>query len=247
MNKSVHCRRAVVLLATAGWVGAFAAGDAAGRWEGEAEIPGAPMRLVVDLARGADGRWVGSVTLPGRGVKGAALDDVNVADAGVRFGLAQAFNGAPGPVPLVDLAWRGDARLAGSLRQGGLSAPLTLLRSGVAQVDLPVRATAIDRRLEGTWVGRYELGGVARDVTLTLANRAGTSAAGQLLIVGKRTSQLTVDHVVQGREFITLTSNEAGYRIEGRWATNDGSIAAQVVQGPFEANLVLRKQAGTQP
>lgn len=245
MNRSAHI--AAALLAAAGWAGAaFAVNDAAGRWEGEAEIPGAPMRLVVDLARGNGGRWVGSVTLPGRGVKGAPLDDVNVADAGVRFGLAQAFNGAPGPVPLVELAWRGD-RLAGHLRQGGLSAPLTLARSGAAQVDLPVRATAVERRLEGTWVGRYELGGVPRDVTLTLANRPGDSATGQLLIVGKRTSQLTVDHVVQGREFITLTSTEAGYRIEGRWATSDGSIDAQVVQGPFEATLVLRKQAGAKP
>ena len=40
---------------------AFAAPAAAGRWEGVADVPGNPLRLVVDLDPGADGHWDGSV------------------------------------------------------------------------------------------------------------------------------------------------------------------------------------------
>jgi len=64
-------------------------------------------------------------------------------------------------------------------------------------------------------------------VTLTLANHPPGAARGEIVVVGRRTTTLRVDHVVQGAEFITLQSNQAGFRIEGRWATADGTIQGQ--------------------
>ena len=63
---------------------ALAAPGAAGRWEGVADVPGNPLRLVVDLDPGANGRWDGSVILPDRGVKGAPLDELAVSGCDVR-------------------------------------------------------------------------------------------------------------------------------------------------------------------
>jgi hypothetical protein len=238
-----HSERRAVMLATGllASVAASAAPDPTGRWQGVADIPGAPMRLVVDIARGGEQRWVGSVILPGRGVKGAPIADVQANDAGLRLNLASAFPGPPGPTVEARLDWRADGALSGEFRQGGHAAPLLLRRTGPPQVDLPTPGTPVSPSLEGTWTGRYELDGFPRDVTLKLVNNAGGAATGELVIVGRRTSTLAVDHVRQGSEFIELKASAADFRIEGRWSANEGSIRGQMLQGPFEAPLVLRK------
>ena len=232
---------AVGLLAAAT---ASAAPEPTGRWQGVAEIPGAPMPLIVDIARGDAREWIGSVILPGRGVKGAPIDGLQVSESGLRMGLAAAFPGPPGPVVEARVSWRADGSLAGELRQGGHAAPLVLRRSGEAQVDVPERSTPLSAALAGTWVGRYELDGYPRDVTLKLANGADGIATGQLVVVGRRTTTLALDHVVQGAQFIALRASAADFRIEGRWSDADGTIRGQMQQGPFEAPLVLRR-AGT--
>jgi hypothetical protein len=221
----------------------FAAADASGRWEGTADLAGQPLRLVVDLARDDHGAWIGSATLPGRGVKGAALDALAVTDGHVSFGLAAAFAGAPAQAPRVVLDTRPDGALGGHLSLGGQSADVLMRRSGPPQVDLPPASTPISARLEGRWHGGYELGGAPRDVTLTLANGSGPGATGQLVIVGKRTTRLDVDVVVQGREFVTLRSIAADVRIEGRLPADGGAFEGTFSQGPYEAHIVLRREA----
>ncbi len=219
---------------------ALAAPDASGRWEGVADIPGNPLRLVIDLDRDAAGRWDGSAILPDRGVKGAPLDELAVSGCDVRFGLGAAFAGGGGAQPRVALACQADGSLFGTFALGGRSTSVTLRRSGAAQVDRPPANSVISAALAGRWTGRYELGGFPRQVTLTLANRAGAGGGGQLVIVGKRTTTLDVDQVVQGREFVTLRASAAGFRVEGR-LTADGAIEGSVSQGPFEAPIVLRR------
>lgn len=236
-------KSALFALGLAACAGAHAAGDAAGRWEGVADVPGHPLRLVVDLDRDAQGRWEGSVILPGRGVKGTPLDAVAVGGCDVRFGLAAAFPGGEALRPQVALACQADGSLAGTLALGGRSTAVSLHRSGAAQVDRPAPSSVLSPALAGRWTGRYELGGVTREVTLTLANREGSGGGGQLVIVGKRTTTLVVDQVTQGREFVTLRASGADFRIEGRFSPDEGVIDGGVAQGPFEAAIVLHRQA----
>lgn len=216
-----------------------------GRWEGEATLPGAaPLPLVLDLAPGRAGTWAGSVTLPGRGVKGATLDGLTVgADGRVQAGLGAAFNGAPADTqPLLAVRMLPDGRLEGELRQGGHADRLQLQRSGEAQVDLPPPSTPVPAALAGTWRGRYELGGYPREVTLTLAPPP--AAPGELLIVGKRRTQLAIDKVRAGGSFVTLEASAAGIRLEGRWDSRSGRFDGQFIQGPFEAPLQLQRDGG---
>jgi hypothetical protein len=220
----------------------LAAADPSGRWEGAVDIPGAPMRLVVDLARDDQGAWMGSVILPGRGVKGAALDGLVVSGGHVAFGLAAAFTGGAKQAPQVALDGRPDGALAGSFTLGGQTADVLLRRSGVAQIDRPPASTPISAGLAGRWLGRYELGGVPRQVTLTLGDRGPGGSAGRLVIVGKRTTTLDVDQVVEGREYVTLRASAADFRIEGRLSTGDGILDGAMSQGPFEAPIVLRRE-----
>ena len=234
-----------LILCAAGLLGpalAAAATDPSGRWEGVADIPGQPLRLVVDLDRDAQSHWAGSVILPERGVKGAALDGLAVSGCDVRFGLLAAFPGGATLQPAATLACRPDGALAGTFTLGGRSAALTLHRSGAAQVDRPAASSELDAALAGRWTGRYELGGFAREVTLTLANRDGRGG-GQLVIVGKRTTTLEIDHVTQGREYVTLRASGADFTIEGHFVAAEGVIDGGVAQGPFEAPIVLRRQA----
>lgn len=224
-----------------------AAPDPAGRWEGAAQIPGAPQRLVLDLARDQTGSgWTGSLTLPGRGTKGAPLQALQVrADGSVQADAASAFGGPPGELP-TQLALRllPDGRLEGQWRQGGHTAGVSLRRSGEAQVDPPPARTAVPVPLAGTWRGRYELGGYPREVTLTLQSTSDPQApAGELLIVGKRRSQLVVDRVNAGARFVTLEAGSAGIRLEGRWDTAGGVIDGTFSQGPFEAPVQLTREA----
>jgi len=244
------CRRpgaATLALLVAGLAcaGADAASDPSGRWEGVAAVPGQPLRLVIDLDRDAQGRWAGSASLPGRGVKGAAVDGLAVAGCDVHLGLATAFPGGDVLQPKLALACQGDDTLSGTFTLGGNTAPVSLHRSGPAQVDRPPTARAITAALAGRWTGRYELGGFAREVTLTLANGAdGAGGGGQLVIVGKRTTTLQVDQVTEGREFVTVRASAANFVIEGRLAAQEGVIDGAMSQGPYEAPLVLHRQAG---
>lgn len=245
--------RSRLLLALTGVLvgGGVVAADPAGRWEGDAGIPGRPQAVVLDLARNANGAgWHGSVTLPGRGVKGAPLDALAIgADGSVTADLATAFGGPQSPFPTrLELAMRANATLAGSLQQGGHRAELVLRRSGEAQVDAPPRRTPLPAALAGTWRGRYALGGVPREVTLTLGpagSDGSTTALGELLIVGPRRSQLAVDRVSAASQFLVVEATAAGLRLEGRWDGAAGWFDGTVLQGPFEAPVRLRRDAGS--
>jgi hypothetical protein len=222
--------------------GQAVAGDPSGRWEGQARVPGLPLPIVLDLAPGAGSTWVGSVTLPGRGIKGLPLLALKVDADRVEASLAAAFGGAAAPPATLSLQLQSDGRAAGDFQQGGHRAELTLIRTGAAQVDLPHRGTPIDARLAGIWTGRYELGGAPRDVRLILVQPSSETASGELTIVGRRTTQLTLDRVIQGARWLELESDAAGIRIEGRWNADSSVIEGSFTQGPFEAPLTLRRQ-----
>lgn len=242
LSRSIACAAALSVP-----LGAAAAADPSGRWEGEARIPGAPQRLVLDLAQNkSDGRWAGSLTLPGRGTKGAPLQSLQVdADGRVQADAADAFGGSPGELPTqLSLRMLPDGRLEGAWRQGGHEAGVLLWRSGEAQVDAPPPRTTVPAALAGIWRGRYELGGYPRDVTLTLrATSDPLAEAGELLIVGKRRSQLAIDRVDAGSRFVTLDASSARIRLEGQWDATRGTFEGNFSQGPFEAPLKLQREA----
>lgn len=228
---------------------ASSAGGLAGRWEGEARVPGSPLPIVLDLERAPSGAgWVGSLTLPGRRVKGAPLAGVTVDDQG-RLGAdaAGAFGGPPSTTATrLDLRLSSDDRLVGDWQQGGHRAAVVLRRSGEAQVDEPVPSTVpLPPLLSGTWRGRYELGGYAREVTLTFAGPAPLAAPfGSMRIVGKRRTDLPIERVQAGERYLTIETG-GGIRIEGQWDAASGHFDGWMLQGPFEARLPLRRGEGS--
>jgi hypothetical protein len=228
-------------IAACGLLAAARAAD--GRWEGQALVPGMSVPVIVDLApAGGGNRWIGSVTLPGRGVRGTALQSLVVQDDVVR-GQTTA---APGRPPGGEIAFelhRGAAQsLVGELRQGGHAAPLTLQRTGPAQVETPPFGTPIPATLRGIWVGRYDIGFGPRDVTLKLDAAAdGSAPVATMRVVGRRTFDLAIDFIAQRGAWVTLAVTEPGISLDGPWALEGEQWKLTWRQGPFESPLVLRR------
>ena len=235
-----------ILIALTGWLVAslpcFAADAAAGRWEGSAQIPDFPVTVVVDLDHDAAGGWIGSIIIPELKVKGAQLSDISVRDADVEFAIKGVLaDPQTGPAKFHAHLDATDA-MAGDFTQAGNSTTFSLKRTGAAQVDLPVRSTAVAAEFAGKWIGDYELMGYSRHVTLTLANHEASAASAEFVIVGKKVNNLPVDLITQDGAFLRIESHEIGINFEGRLGKDGAEITGSYEQGPFELPLVLHRE-----
>ena len=236
------------LIALAGWLAAsfscLAADTVAGRWEGRVQVPGFPLQVVIDLDHDPAGAWIGSVIIPELNIKGVQLTDIDVHDAEVSLAIKGALaDPQAGPAKFharLDAA----NSMAGDFTQAGNSATFSLRRTGRAQVDLPLRSSAVAGEFAGKWVGEYELMGYPRHVTLTLTNHEGAAASAEFVIVGKKVNNLPVDLVTQDGSFLRIESHEIGINFEGRFRKDSGDISGTYEQGPFELPLVLHRETG---
>jgi hypothetical protein len=235
-------RRAVIALLLCAPALASAAGEPAGRWEGAIRIPGREVPLVVDLAPDATGGWTGSLIMPGFGLKGAPLSNVVVGEADVAFDLGGALRSPTYGPASFSARLTGDDRMTGELHQGGNVAPFALTKVGRAQVEAPMRSTAVRHDLEGAWTGQFMLGDYPRDVTITVENRADASATATFVVVGKQTTDLPVELVVEEGDFLRLESPANRVTFEGRFAKDRDEIAGSIDLGSFELPVVLRRK-----
>ena len=218
-----------------------AAESAAGRWEGVAQIPGNELRLVVDLSDEGGKGWTGSITIPGLSVKGAELVDLHVRGGDLDFSIKGALGNERSGRAELKAHLASDGHLAGDFKQGGNNAPFVLTKTGVAQVDLPARSTAVAKELEGEWKGDYEMMGYARHATMKFASHGTEGIPVEFTIVGKKVNNVPVSLVTQDGDFVTVKSEEFGITFEGRFSKEAGEIKGTLSQGPLEAPLGLRK------
>jgi hypothetical protein len=233
---------AALLLAAAPTQGAGAQDGAAGRWQGTVALGDREVAVAVDLAPAASGgTWTGSIVLSGLGVKGAPLSAIAVEPPNVGFVLASP-RGEQGLNLRVEAKLEGE-RLEGTLMHSGRSTPLSLRRTGEAQVDVPLASTPVAERATGEWLGEYELFGYPRKVTLRLRNEK-SAARASFLIVGRRNNDLAVDLVRQEGETVFVVSSATGIRFEGRVSADGSEMSGALLQGPLEIPLTLRRSPG---
>ena len=102
-----------------------AGGDVTGHWEGPIQLPGAELKVLVDLKAGATGALEGTIDIPAQNAKGLPLESVEAKDTAVSF----AIRGVPGqPTFKGALAADGQA-IEGSFTQGGQTFPFRLARA----------------------------------------------------------------------------------------------------------------------
>jgi hypothetical protein len=227
------------------WVGATAMVPAAGlavdgRWEGLAAVPGqAAVPVVIEFTTiGATPSAL--LTLPGRSVQRTRLTRFEQRAGQLRATAAVGEGTAVGDAVGVELREsEGGRRLVGVLRQGGHAAPLTLRRTGDAAPVSAIGGVVLPPSVHGVWRGRYDLGFGAREATLRLA-----ATQASMTIVGRRTSNVTLDEAAQRGALLMLRSNDAGLAIEAPVAgAAQGVLAATLRLGPFETALELRREA----
>ena len=233
--------RLVATILLAGAALCQAAENAAGRWEGVAQIPGTELRLVVDLAKEDDKGWIGSIIVPGFGIKGAELVDQHPRGGDFLFTIKGALGNPRAGYAQLKAHLASDGHLAGDFMQGGNTASFALTKTGPAQVELPPRSTGVAKEIEGEWKGDYEMMGYARHATIKFAPRGTEGVPTEFTIVGKRLNNVPVSLVTQDGDFITVKSDEFGITFEGRFSKEAGEIKGILSQGPMEAPLSLRK------
>jgi hypothetical protein len=235
----------LILASTLICAGAAAiAEDLGGRWEGSIKIPGDEVELIVDLApSGASGgkEWTGSIIIPGLGVKGAQLSALAVGDQKFSCTIDGALGNERTGKARLDGHLADGGQLAGSFSQAGHSAPFELRKTGRAQVELPRQSTPVSKGLEGVWKGDYEMLGYPRHVTLTLSNPVSDHAAGQFVIVGKRTTNVPLDLVLEEFGRLTVEAYDFGLTFEGRLRKDRPEIEGTFTLGPTEVPLVLQR------
>ena len=103
----------------------------AGHWEGQIEIPGQPLTVMVDLAESA-GEWAGTIDIPAQGAKALPLHRIALGEgSGVTF----AIQGVPGDPTFSGHLENGAIR--GQFSQGGGVFPFTLGREAAPQPRRP--------------------------------------------------------------------------------------------------------------
>lgn len=233
--------RLFVLVLLASTVLGQAADNAAGRWEGSAQIPGGELKLIVDLSQDQAKEWVGSIIIPGFGVKGAPLADLIVNHSEIAFSIKGALGDQRAGQTKLKARYSADSHLTGDFMLAGNSAPFVLTRTGPPQVELPPRNTVVSKQLEGEWKGDYELNGYPRHVTMKFANRDAEGANVEFVIVGKKTNNVPVSLVTQEGDFLSLKSDEFRMTYEGRFRSEGREIKGTLTQGPFELPLVMHR------
>ena len=215
---------------------ARAAEPAAGRWEGEVQIPDRALTLIVDLAPAENGKWDGSVIIPGFDVKGKQLNDIAVRGSDVSFtittglGLHATFKGKIS----------GDS-LGGDFTESGNTARFVLRKTGPPQVEALPRSTVVSKELEGEWKGQFQLYGYPRTVTIKLTNHGNDGATADFVVVGRKTTNLPVDLVKQEEKFLTIESHETGFSFEGVVNEQIGEIKGAIAMRSLEFPLVLQR------
>ncbi|HEX3742712.1 MAG TPA: hypothetical protein VHW09_02230 [Bryobacteraceae bacterium] len=208
-----------------------------GRWEGNVEIPGGGLRLVIDLAPRDSGHWIGSATVPGFGVKGAPLAALEVTDQNVSFTIAGVLGD-----PKVKAEVSGDG-LKGEFAQAGNSANFTLHKTGVAQVDLPRTSTLVEAELEGQWDGSVMYAGSPLHVKLTLQN--GEKAASATLVFSRtKETAVTVTLVTQEDSRLSVEADGGQVNMDGRVDAASGELRGTLAIGGTEMPMALRKGSG---
>jgi hypothetical protein len=212
-----------------------------GHWEGLIQIPGCELTAVVDLGQDSAGAWTGSITLPGLSVKGAVLNEISTKASEVGFAIKDALGAQQGGAARFNGRLSGAGEITGTFLQGGNSAPFRLSKTGPAQVELPIRSTAVRKELEGEWKGDYELTGYTRHVTIKLSNRGADGATADFVIVGRKVNNLPVDLVTEEGNLLTVESHATGLGFEGRFDQGSGQLKGTIMQGPLEVPLNLTR------
>lgn len=223
-----------VLLAGVAATHAFAAPAAqtappavAGRWEGKLDTPNQALDFIVDIVAKGSG-LEGVISIPAQNLKQFPLSSVTASGDAVTFAIA-----APGNPQFSGKLDAAGKALTGEFTQGEGRLPLTLTRTGDAQITPPKPSTAIDKAFEGTWEGTLGVGGRTLRLVLKLSTGSDGLGQGMLTSVDQGNAEIKVQTVTLAAGRLTLLlpmiagsweGELKGEQLEGTWKQGPGEL-----------------------
>ena len=210
--------------------------SASGHWEGNIEVPGQPLAIVVDLEKKAGDVWNGTISIPAQHVSAMPLSDIAVKDDVVSF----AMKGVPGDPHFAGKVAAQARTMSGDLSQGGMSMPFTLTWKGEPRIEAAPKSTKLTGDFEGSWEGTLAVGANQLRLIVKLANE-GDAARGTMVSVDQGGGEIPITQITQAGSKLTLVVGPISGRYEGELKA--GQIEGTWTQGPQSFPLVFRRQA----
>lgn len=225
---------ATLLLCLAPGLGAQAARDPSGHWEGVLQAQGKEARFEVDLARNRAGGFEGTLSEPANNMRGLPLLQVIVEGSTVSFSARadQPFHGV--------LSEDGKS-LAGELAIGGMSIPVTLTRTGEPRIDPPARIAQVGKEFEGTWNGTLDAKGTTLRLVLTVANHPDGTATASITNLDQGNVTVPASAITQAASTLTIELRIIAGSYAGVLNKDGTELAGTFAQGPLSAPLTFRR------
>ncbi|RMH22927.1 MAG: hypothetical protein D6696_02025 [Acidobacteria bacterium] len=217
---------------------------AAGRWQGEIELPGNALEVIVDLAAGDGGAWGGQITIPAQGLDGFPLSAVEVDGRSVSFRM----EGVAGqPAFAGQLAEDGQS-IEGEFSQGAGRVRFRLARRGDTDFvpAAPATATPELAALAGTWRGQLDVPGQTLRLELRVAVGDGGVLDARFGSPDQGNTDMRVSRLERDGRKVTVnldylnarfegTLNEDGTTITGDWHQGGGTLPLTLTRDPDDA------------
>src|SRR5688572_9399365 len=100
-----------------------------GHWEGNIQLPGMQLVVLIDLTSTPDGKWEGKIDIPAQAAKGLSLENIKVDGTKVSFQIQN----LPG-TPTFSGELQGE-KIAGKFTQGDQTYPFELHRKAVTVAE----------------------------------------------------------------------------------------------------------------
>jgi len=206
--------------------------SAAGVWEGNIDIPGSPIGLIVHLTDTGSAGWIGSVDTPSQRSFGLPLSEVQV--DGPHVVATCTVTAASWDAHLSD---DGDA-LQGTWHQGGGAFPLNCSR----MTPPPVIPAALATALSGTWEGHLDVGAVRLRIVLSLRQAGPHTITGHMVSPDQSPDKIPIGRVdwSQDRRMKILVGS-LGATFDVTLAASAESLTGTFIQGGVPFGVELRR------
>jgi fermentation-respiration switch protein FrsA (DUF1100 family) len=171
-----------------------------GIWQGTLDVSGQKVTLIFKIVKSPEGRWTGTMDVPAQNAAGIPLSDIQETKDSVRLeikALNFLFTGKPS---------KDSGEIAGTLRQGSVSLPLTLKKGGKApEIRRPQTPQKPYPYEEEQVTYENRAAGVTLSGTLTLPRAAGKAVPAVLLVAGSGPN--TRDEAVAGHQIFLVLAD----------------------------------------
>lgn len=199
--------------------------DLSGHWESTSPLRDGVLGLALDAAGNDTGNWVASLSDPVRKVFGIRVSDIEVRGDKLSFTSPD----LPG-IPAYELKFGRDS-LEGTVTVQGTALPLTMKRTGKANVRVTPLSPPVSKELEGDWEGALPEAG--HTVAFHFRNQQDNSAeatvdnsdlhgAQKFVRVNQMGSDIELTLFVFGASYKRTLSSD-GSQLTGTWTPNPGA------------------------